>query len=300
MNDISDAFTLAQSYYTAGMYDEAFALYEKLSVMEPENYMLLYEMGLVLVRMHEFEHAREFFARSVMESQYCYRTTVSGKCLYSSSSHIDREECVYPNISEMKKVDEYLAAGNMCYANYYRLKACPDCSRCLPFRVDVAGFNWSGSVLRTVRRNRDMHVQVCDDIMITPEKIELYKHYMTERHGETDLTDPERSLALRHYGFFNTLEMNYFLGSKLIAVGLCVTGKESIYSGFFYHDPSILKRRPGFYSMYMELALAVQNNIKWYYPGWYVEGISNMEYKRELSPAQVLINGEWRPFSYRK
>jgi len=131
---------------------------------------------------------------------------------------------------------------------------------------------------------------------ISAEKVQLYVSYMRERHNETESSDPERALAQRHYGFSNTIEMNYYLNEKLIAVGLCVEGNNSIYSGFFYHDPAIAKRRPGFYSMYMEIAFAHQKGITWYYPGWYVAGISNMEYKRELSPAQIYVNNEWVAF----
>lgn len=296
MKEIAETFALAHNYYNSGDFDSAFSLYEHLSMIDPGNYMLLYEMGLVLVRMHEFELAEEYFARAAMDSPCSYRMSVSGRCLYSEEERTDTELCVYPSLSEMLRVDEYLAQGYMCYANYYRLKACPDCSRCQPYRVSVKDFVWSKKVMRTVKKNKDLRVSVLEGGGISAEKIELYKSYMKARHNEDSPSDAERALAQRHYGFKNTLEMDYYLGDRLVAVGLCVTGRTSMYSGFFYHDPVIQKQRPGFYSMYMEIAFALRQGFEWYYPGWYVAGISNMEYKKELAPAQVMVNGGWIDF----
>ncbi len=298
MKEISETFALAHNQYNKGNYEAAFTLYEQLSIIDPNNYMLLYEMGLVLVRMHEFGRADSYFKRAAMDSPYCYRMSISGRCLYNEDTHTDTELCVYPNLSEMLRVDDYLAQGYMCYANYYRLKACNDCSRCTPFRVSVPDFHWSTSTLRTIRKNSKLQVQVVAENCggITTEKIELFKAYMAARHNEHNMADPERALAQRHYGFVNTLEMNYYIGENLVAVGLCVAGSNSIYSGFFYHSPELAKMRPGFFSMYMEIALAMSKGMRWYYPGWYVENISNMEYKKTLSPAQIFVNDKWIDF----
>ena len=90
--------------------------------------------------------------------------------------------------------------------------------------------------------------------------------------------------------------MDYFIGEKLIAVGIVDEGEDAVSSTYFYYDTAYLERRPGIFSILQEISLALSLGKKYYYLGFCIEETSKMSYKKHFRPNQVYENGEWRDF----
>jgi len=99
-----------------------------------------------------------------------------------------------------------------------------------------------------------------------------------------------------HYGFENTLEMDYFLDRKLIGVGIVDEGNDALSSNYFYYNTDVLERRPGIFSIIQEIILAQRMKKQYYYLGFYIEETAKMSYKKFFRPNQILRNGRWETF----
>ncbi|KAI1480769.1 arginine-tRNA-protein transferase [Daldinia eschscholtzii] len=80
----------------------------------------------------------------------------------------------------------------------------------------------------------------------------------------------------------------YRLDGKLVAIGVldllpdCVSG---VY--FLYHE-SIHRFSPGKLGALREIALAIEDGYRWWYPGFYIHTCPKMRYKIDFSPQQIL------------
>ena len=138
----------------------------------------------------------------------------------------------------------------------------------------------------------------------TEEKWTLFGNYQTTIHKEPPEDRSRRSFKSflcssplrretmtgqdgkqRQLGSFHQC---YRLDGKLVAVGVldllphCVS---SVY--FFYHD-SIHRFAPGKLSALREIALAVEQGYRWWYPGYYIHSCPKMRYKIDYAPSFML------------
>ena len=194
---------------------------------------------------------------------------------------------------------EFLAAGYRRLGSVLYRNVCSGCSLCLPLRIETQRFEASRSQLRTLQRNRDLRVE-CHPPSITPTKVELYRSYIATKHptgSEEGIRDCTSALAGLHLGYAGSIEMDYYQGEKLIAVGIVDEGANALSSTYFYYDTTHLKRRPGIFSILEEISLAIKLRKKYYYLGFYIEEVHKMSYKKEFRPNQVYKNGVWRDLS---
>jgi arginyl-tRNA--protein-N-Asp/Glu arginylyltransferase len=134
---------------------------------------------------------------------------------------------------------------------------------------------------------------------VTQQKIVLYRKYLHTKHPENEYGpghDYEDYLALMHYGYMHTIEMDYYLGGRLVGVGIADAGRDAVSSNYFYYDTDYLERRPGVFSILREIALARSMRKKYYYLGLYIEETAKMSYKKFFRPNQVYEKGKWRDF----
>jgi len=183
--------------------------------------------------------------------------------------------------------------GPLVYRN-----VCTDCCACIPIRLDVSRFVPSRSQKRTLRRNRDVRIELVSPPSVTHEKILLYSKYVTSKHGEKGKgLDYHYGVLIRiHFGFERTVEMDYYIGDRLIGVGIVDEDEEALSANYFYYDTDFLYRRPGIYSCLQEIELARRRGRRYYYLGFYIENHSKMAYKKFFRPNEVLRNGTWQDF----
>ena len=208
-------------------------------------------------------------------------------------------EYLLPSCDDANRFDGYLSQGYRRVASLFYHSCCEGCSSCIPIRLDVGNFTTSRSQQRTLRENEDVDVRVLPVPAISREKVTLYETYLREKHGkheESSGLDPERSLRMIHYGFEQALEMNYYLGERLIGVGIVDVAKDALSSNYFYYDTAYLSRRLGIYSVIQEIFLTRIMRKRYYYLGFYIAETEKMAYKKFFRPNQILRNNRWMPF----
>jgi arginine-tRNA-protein transferase len=87
---------------------------------------------------------------------------------------------------------------------------------------------------------------------------------------------------------------------KLISVGLFDIGSNSIAGIKNYFDPAYKKYSLGKYTMLIKHQFCVQNNISWYYPGYFAPGYKRFDYKlfldKQATEVYIPTYKIWIPF----
>lgn len=203
----------------------------------------------------------------------------------------------YEIADAVSRFDLFLSRGYRRLGNILYRNVCRGCESCLPIRLRLSSFRPGRSQKRTARTNKDVRIEFSPFPSVTREKIRLYKEYLLRKHGQEERTaDCEKLLAGLHYGYPGAIEMDYYLESNLVGVGIVDEGTHSLSSNYFYYDPGRLERRLGVFSVLKEISLALSMNKKFYYLGFYIEEISRMSYKKFFRPNEMLKKGGWREF----
>ena len=171
---------------------------------------------------------------------------------------------------------------------------CPGCQACVQIRMPVARFEPGKSHRRVLRRNQDLKVTFGLP-QATDEKFAMYLRYNSARHSPKD--EDRRAFEMFLYESpVETLEGEYRDESgKLLGVGICDFSRTSMSSVYFYFDPAESARGLGTYSALVEIELAKQIGLPYYYLGYWVAGSRSMEYKRRFKPYELLgVDGVWR------
>jgi arginine-tRNA-protein transferase len=219
-------------------------------------------------------------------------------CPYFGDGRISRIEYCRLHLQPSALFDFLLARGYRRIGSVFYRTACGDCSACVPIRLDVERFSPRKGQRRTMRLNAGVRVSVGDSV-ITDEKVALYRSYLASKHGVSRSggdRDHEMELSAVHYGYAQTLEMDYYLDGRLVGVGIVDEGARSLSSNYFYYDTSLLQRRLGVFSILNEISLARLLGKKYYYLGYYIEETPKMSYKKFFRPNEIYQNGQWSPF----
>ncbi|MCB9895759.1 MAG: arginyltransferase [Planctomycetes bacterium] len=180
-------------------------------------------------------------------------------------------------------------SGNILYRT-----ACASCRKCVPIRVRVEEFKPSRSQRRALARNRDVRM-IVHEPELTAEKHDVYKRYLRAQHDKSPQGEDMESMRdFLYSSCVASVEIEYRdAADKLLAVSICDVSRRSISSVYHFFDPDEGKRSLGVYSVLKEIELCIQKKIPYYYLGYWIEGCSTMDYKRQYQPHELLIEGEW-------
>jgi len=172
---------------------------------------------------------------------------------------------------------------------------CRGCRECVPLRVPVMRFEQTKSQRRVWRRNDDLRVEIGPPAF-SDEKFQLYQKYTTRWHGATKESSADDFKMFLYDSSVKTAEFVYFDSSdRMLGVGICDIGDNSLSSVYFYFDPDHASRSLGTYGALYELAFAKMQLLEHYYLGYWVAGCPTMRYKCGFHPFQLLgTDGTWR------
>ena len=216
-------------------------------------------------------------------------------CPYFDDGRTATIEYLYDGDAGQDDFERFLAEGRRRLGSVFYRNVCSGCSACVPTRVDVGRFSPGRSQRRTLRRNTDIRVRCFSPAFLSAAKVELYRRYLLSKHGEKDQEgqDHEKHLSYIHYGFSHVIEMDYFLGDRLVGVGIVDESSKGLSANYFYYDTEFPKRRLGIFSMLQEIALALQMGKQYQYLGFCIDENPKMSYKKAFGPNQVLCGGKW-------
>lgn len=176
--------------------------------------------------------------------------------------------------------------------------ACPGCVACEAIRLDTTEFRPSRSQRRAYRRGEALLTPHIGPPSATDEKVELYNRHKLER----GLAVGDDLLDLGSYREFlvescsDTIEIEYRLGDRLVAVALSDRATDGLSAVYAYFDPDHASLSLGTYSIMKQLAICREWGLRYLYLGLYVEGSPPMEYKVRYRPHERLVDGAWRAF----
>ncbi len=223
----------------------------------------------------------------------------SAPCVYFSDGRISEMEYLFIGKNIAETYHRYLSKGYRRIGNLIYRNVCRECSSCRPLRITREQFMISRSQKRTMKKNEDVRIEVRTPAIITPEKSRLYEKYICSKHGDPaheEQSHHDDTLALIHYGYPETIEVDCLLKNRLIGVGIVDVAKNALSSNYFYYDTDYLERRHGIFSILQEIYVAQVLRKKYYYLGFYIEENPRMSYKKFFRPNQILVKGRWRDF----
>ena len=211
------------------------------------------------------------------------------------------EQRIAVDIDFQPSVHDSLArAGFRRVENWVYKPACPNCTACLPWRVNVGQFRPSRNMARIISTNRDLTRRLAD-AQPTDQHYQLFKSYVTSRHDDGQMARMDRD-------DFNSMISNSPIETMLIdyvdqdhqLVGSVLTdmqqdGMSAVYSFF---DPAAAHRSLGTYMIIDLINCAVDLKLPWLYLGYYVDQSQKMRYKARFQPAEIFRDGSWQIFGH--
>ena len=178
--------------------------------------------------------------------------------------------------------------------------ACPTCSACKGLRVVVDDFKPS----KSQRRARNRWEKAGGRVEIgkatwDPERLALFNRHKHDR-GLADGDDGEMTplgyISWLVHSCFHTVEMRYYLGDRLVGLGVVDLGRAAASSVYFYFDPDpeVSRLSPGVVSVLQEIDLCRQTGREHLYLGLYVGDCRHLSYKADYHPHERLEDGDWR------
>jgi len=195
-----------------------------------------------------------------------------------------RNEYFFATDINGEELNGLLAEGWRKFGIYYFRPACRACRACTPLRVLTKEFRPSRSQRRVMDKNRDVRVRF-GDLRHSGEIFEMYREHSLGRFGME--VSAEDFLFNFYQRSCPSLQSEYYLEGRLMAVGYLDWTHEAMSTVYFFYRMEFASRSPGVFSIIRELEMAGTAGLLYYYLGYYVPGSSRMEYKARFSPCEV-------------
>lgn len=170
---------------------------------------------------------------------------------------------------------------------YFYRPVCPRCKECRPIRVVVPGHRLTKSLRRIINKNRDVALKIGKP-RVTAEKHSLYCRYLEAQHNGYQSSAIEDLRRFLYNSAVHTLEFEYRLLDRLIAVGIVDVCSRSLSTVYAYYEPEFSHRSLGTFSALEEIRFCREHGVPYYYLGYYVAGCKSMSYKNRFEPNEIL------------
>lgn len=147
-------------------------------------------------------------------------------------------------------------------------------------------------------------VVTLEEDTFTEEKYRVYDNYQKVVHNEAPEDRTRRSFKRflcssplrrqvvaapngrkRRLGSYHHC---YRIDGDLVAIGVLDLLPECVSSVYFLYHESVHKYTPGKLGAVYEIALAMEEGYRWWYPGFYIHNCPKMRYKIDYSPQYIL------------
>lgn len=154
-----------------------------------------------------------------------------------------------------------------------------------------------------MKKNQDIYIQV-DELKLYRNCFELYNRYVESQHGQKNTGEDNLNsyyAFLINSGLPSSAISSYFLesgeDSKLVANGYLDILPNGISSVYFAWEPLQAKRSLGVFSVLKEIEFCLSLKKDYYYLGFWVPRSPTMDYKAHYAPAEVALDGVWKPLT---
>jgi len=220
-------------------------------------------------------------------------STLENQCSYLSDKR-SRMEYKYIENCTSHFNDDLVKRGWRRFGNYYSRPNCDGCQECKSLRIDAKAYTFSKSARRVIRKNART-VYTIQKPTLSHEHLEIYEKY----HAHMETKKGWKSYKIRPNSYYELYitgagkfgkEVLYYIDDRLVAVDLVDFMEDGISSIYFYYDPDFANFSLGRYSIYVQIQLAKNFNLRWIYLGYYVKDCISLNYKEHYKPYEILQN----------
>ncbi|MEA2100725.1 MAG: arginyltransferase [Campylobacterota bacterium] len=220
---------------------------------------------------------------------------LNDKCSYLDNQEQNLHYTMIDNCSS-SHCQNLIERGYRRFGKMFFRPICSECNECQSIKVDVDNFNFSKSMRRVIKKGSHIKSYI-QQPTLSQEHLALFKKYHLFMKDKKDWTYNETSANHYYDSFVNGhnnfgYEVLYFDEEKLIGVDLIDILDDGISSIYFYYDPDYMDYSLGKLSLYNQIKIAKNNNMKWIYLGYYVKDCPSLSYKSHYKPYITL---EGRP-----
>ncbi len=184
--------------------------------------------------------------------------------------------------------------------------ACEECRACVSVRIVVDRFDWTNSLSRIAKANRDL---IGAQLQPTPtsEQFSLFRQYLDDRHtsgGMADMTafdyammveDTHVSTALIEYRRRGPdTAINGRGAGPLKAVALTDILSNGLSMVYSFYETTEASRSLGTFMILDHVVRARKMGLPYVYLGYWVKGSRKMEYKTRFQPQEHLTMTGWQ------
>jgi len=221
--------------------------------------------------------------------------TVIDDCPYldgekSASILVDPEHAIDQALFSLLSRSGFRRSGEMLYS-----PKCPSCNACVSVRIPTSDFVPSRSQKRVWKKNRDLQVTV-EDVAFDQAQFDMYLRYQRHRHPESSMCDEDQS---KYIGFIESSYARskflcFYLGEQLIGISVLDQFQGGISAVYTFFEPEHSHRSLGTYAILYAVKLARMKEIPYVYLGYWIDGSTKMDYKRNFSPLEGYQQRRWQ------
>jgi len=221
-----------------------------------------------------------------------YFVDISTGCPYGLDRKAVYRQALFTSLDD-RSLGDFLAHGYRRNGNCLYTMRCPDCSACVPLRLDPEAFSPNRNQRRVWKKNRDVTVGIAP-LTMSRENLLLLDRFLRLRFPEG------RSSAESYYsGFFITsmthcFELRYRIGDQLLGVAIVDAAPAWLNAVYFYFDPDQARRSPGTLNILTLIDFCRSQRIGRLYLGYWIEEVDAMRYKAAFKPHEILVRGRWQ------
>ena len=204
-----------------------------------------------------------------------------------------------------------LDAGYRRHGMHLYRPDCVGCHECRVLRIPVKDFQPTRSQRRVWKRGQSVFRHEVGKPEYSREKLELYERYLAHQHDRTEKKD--EALSAAHYCEFfvdsflepHTHELRIYFrdpeqpdaAERLAGVAILDQAGDALSAVYFFFDPDFARHSPGTYAIVLEIEIAKEMGLRYFYPGFYIRGCAAMAYKANFGPHEIRTPGERTWFS---
>jgi arginine-tRNA-protein transferase len=220
-----------------------------------------------------------------------YFSDIAATCPYQTEQRAVYRQALFAPLPD-HIMEHFLEVGYRRNGNCIYTMCCPDCTACVPLRINPLEFKPNRNQRRVRQRNRDVEVRQ-GPLHMDRAGQALFDSFLRTRYAAAGGTAEE---YYRHF-FANTLtttmEIRYIAAGKLIGISVVDFGVNWLNAVYFAFDPSEGERSPGTYNILHLIDFCRQHNITHLYLGYWIEEVAAMNYKTNFKPNWLRLNDQW-------
>ena len=220
--------------------------------------------------------------------------TIEHACAY-----YDDRVCqnVIPDPNVAMQADVYEQLGMLGFrrsgGHIYR-PHCPECTACVPCRINAASFSANRSQRRCLKKNENVSVKPVK-AEFTSEYFELYKKYLDHRHADGEMKNPSED-DFKNFlisDWCNTHFLEFREEEKLLAVAVIDKLRNGFSAVYTFFDPDYSDRSLGVFAILQEIQHCKDNQLPFLYLGYWIDHHPKMHYKTNFNSVEIFQVNHW-------